>query len=353
MDCDDVFKGYYPTSAPTLKEYLDFCLQIDRNKFRRMVDGNHTDPLATNSVAHLPQLQIEKAELWFYKASPDAMDSHKQMFSLTAIDHWDVEGKFKKFETISLKQSPTAIGWISADISAPLVEWLSPIAFATLHRRRSHRHRNSANHKKRHSDAYYTWKKNFGKTSRNKFFLNVSCKTCMGTSKESQQQQQQGGKLLRRPTDDKFRPFFLIDFKRIDGTKHQRKTKATGMAEQRGRRDRRNINCVGNMKDCCRERLWINFADISMDFIIQPKGYYANFCRGSCKEIADMALMSSYSVQIFKYIKQKPNTAQLLGIKTCCSPSSFKTLTVHYINPKHEFSNLTLHNITAETCGCN
>lgn len=172
VDCDHVFKGYYPSSPPSLKEYLDFCLQIDRNKFKHMVDANETE-ISTNSVSHLPQLQIQKAELWFYKASPDAMDSHKQMFSLSSIDNWDVDGKYKMFQTISLKQSPTAIGWITADISAPLVEWLSPMAFATL---RSNRRSTASHNKKRHLDAYYTWKKNFGLSSKPKFFLNVSCK---------------------------------------------------------------------------------------------------------------------------------------------------------------------------------
>lgn len=369
MDCDHVFNGYYPSSPPTtLKEYLDFCLQIDRNKFRPLIESpdqehhpsNHSSE--TNSVSELPQLQIQKAELWFYKANADAMDSHKQMFSLTSIDNWDVEGKYKKFKTISLKQSPTTIGWISADVSAPLVEWLSPMAFATLHR--SNRRRSSTqSYDKRNTDAYFMWKRNFGLASKHKFYLNVSCKTCLGEggassssleniSTERTTRSRTGTKLSE--VEGSHRPFFLIDYKRIDRSKHaKRKRVKDPVGESRDRRDRRNLNCDSNMKDCCRERLWVDFKDNGMDFIINPKGYHANFCRGDCNTAADNALRSAHNSRLYTYIRAQPSMARRLGIKSCCSATEYKSIDVMYVNKHNSISNKTISNLIVESCGCN
>lgn len=298
---------------------------------------NHSE---TNSVSELPQLQIQKAELWFYKSNADAMDSHKQMFSLKSIDNWDIEGKYKKFETISLKQSPTAVGWISADVSAPLVEWLSPMAFATLHKT-NHR-RNTAYHKKRNLDAYFAWKKNFGHTSKHKFFLNVSCKTCIG-----------GDPVENRTQAKPHQPFFLIDYKRIDPPKHDKRVKHDPMAESRNRRDRRNLNCSETTKDCCRERLWIEFKENGMDFIINPKGYWANFCRGDCNTAADNAVRSAHNTLVRNYAQSDMRRARRLGIKTCCSATEYESLNVMYLNQNNMPSNMTFKNLIVKSCGCN
>lgn len=309
---------------------------------------NHTE---TNSVSELPQLQIQKAELWFYKSNADAMDSHKQMFSLTSIDNWDVEGKYKKFETISLKQSPTAIGWISADVSSPLIDWLSPMAFATLHK--TNRKRYTAAHKKRNLDAYFMWKRNFGLTSKHKFFLNVSCKTCVGGG-SSMTSKEDGKKSPLSSNEGTHRPFFLIDYKRIDRSKHGRKSKVKDpLGESRNRRDRRNLNCAKNMKDCCREQLWVDFKDNGMDFIINPKGYHANFCRGDCDTAADNAIRSAHNSRLYTYIRSKPSMARRLGIKSCCSATEYKSIDVMYLNKNNSISNKTISNLIVESCGCN
>lgn len=346
MDCDHVFKGYYPSSQPTIKEYLEFCLQVDRNKFKPMVESsaNYSE---TNSVSELPQLQIQKAELWFYKSNADAMDSHKQMFSLKSIDNWDVEGKYKKFETLSLKQSPTTIGWISADVSSPLVEWLSPMAFATLHKTHQ-RVRSKAYNRKRNIDAYFTWKKNFGHTSKHKFFLNVSCKTCIGTGGPEAENRTSKG-----TPEPSHRPFFLIDYKRIDRSKHIKRMRKDPQSESRNRRDRRNLICSDGSKDCCKERLWIEFKDNGMDFIINPKGYYANFCRGDCTTAADNAVRSAHSALVTYYAKGHPQNARRIGIRACCSATEYESLNVMYLNQNNQPSNKTFNNLIVKSCGCN
>lgn len=351
MECDDVYNGYYPTSPrpPTHKGYLNFCLQIDSHKFQNMVDAKH-DPLVTNSVSDLPQLQIRKAELWFYKATPDAMDSHNQMFSLTSIGNWDEAGKHKKFETISLKQSSTSIGWIRADIGKPLVDWLSPMAFATLHRGHNHKRNDTVNQiRKRNTNAYYMWKRNFERLSKHKFFINVSCKTCMGgsTSTTSAEEDQQRNSTTTT-IQDHFRPFILVDYKRIDRTKHVEK-------ESRTRRERRNLECGKHPTECCRESLWIEFSKIGMEYILSPKGYHANYCRGNCNTAAANALRSAHNSLLNVYSRDHLRWARDVGFKSCCSPTEYSNINVTYINKKtNELkTNEPLKNFVVKSCGCN
>lgn len=54
-------------------------------------------------------------------------------------------------------------------------------------------------------------------------------------------------------------------------------------------RPKRNSNCLPEMKECCRDDLYINFQDIGWsDWILHPSGYHAYFCRGSCSTAASL-----------------------------------------------------------------
>lgn len=59
-------------------------------------------------------------------------------------------------------------------------------------------------------------------------------------------------------------------------------------------RRRRNINCGPGSTECCKDSIFISFAEIGWgDWIISPKGYHANFCRGSCSRLSSMTLPGS------------------------------------------------------------
>lgn len=56
-------------------------------------------------------------------------------------------------------------------------------------------------------------------------------------------------------------------------------------------RPKRNSNCLPEMKECCRDELYINFQDIGWDdWILHPSGYHAYFCRGSCSSAASLTM---------------------------------------------------------------
>lgn len=79
-------------------------------------------------------------------------------------------------------------------------------------------------------------------------------------------------------TDKDYRPFIMVDTQ----------------SRRRRTRQKRNINCTDGVTECCREKLYISFDDIGWgDWIIQPSGYHAYFCRGSCNSVASVASSSS------------------------------------------------------------
>lgn len=71
-------------------------------------------------------------------------------------------------------------------------------------------------------------------------------------------------------------------------------------------RQARSVNCAPGIKECCREKMYISFADIGWDdWIIHPPGYDAYFCRGACTSTASITMSgSNYNsvirVSIFK-----------------------------------------------------
>lgn len=61
------------------------------------------------------------------------------------------------------------------------------------------------------------------------------------------------------------------------------------------KRQRRSINCSAGVSECCREKLYISFAEIGWDdWILHPHGYDAYFCRGSCASAATITLSGSH-----------------------------------------------------------
>lgn len=59
-------------------------------------------------------------------------------------------------------------------------------------------------------------------------------------------------------------------------------------------RSKRNPICQPGSKGCCKESLYVDFKQIGWnDWILAPPGYHANFCRGSCNEVASITKSKS------------------------------------------------------------
>lgn len=85
--------------------------------------------------------------------------------------------------------------------------------------------------------------------------------------------------------DNNYRPFIVVNT----------------LSERHARRPKRNINCSAGVTSCCRDRLYISFAEIGWDdWIVSPKGYDAYFCRGSCASAASITLSGSYHNSVLR-----------------------------------------------------
>ena len=105
-------------------------------------------------------------------------------------------------------------------------------------------------------------------------------------------------------------------------------------------RTKRNSNCQPEMKECCRDELYISFAEIGWsDWILHPTGYHAYFCRGTCSTAVSRTMTGSYHndvIMVRKFIKffQKYSLLYLGGtlillLKIVLKYSSFNYFTAY------------------------
>ncbi|XP_020294649.1 inhibin beta B chain [Pseudomyrmex gracilis] len=117
-------------------------------------------------------------------------------------------------------------------------------------------------------------------------------------------------------------------------------------------RPKRFSNCHPEMKECCRDELYIDFRDIGWnDWILFPTGYHAYFCRGSCITAASLTVSGSqYNNIILKLLTK--DGALKNKITPCCSPTQLAPLQMLYIDNNNTITRKTLPNMVVEACGC-
>ncbi|XP_029162085.1 inhibin beta C chain-like isoform X2 [Nylanderia fulva] len=116
---------------------------------------------------------------------------------------------------------------------------------------------------------------------------------------------------------------------------------------------KRNSNCLPQMKDCCRDDLYINFRDIGWsDWILHPSGYHAYFCRGSCSTAASLTNSASPYNNVIRGLLTKDGIQQRSKIVPCCSPTQLAPLQMVYIDRNNTITQKTLPNMVVEACGC-
>lgn len=120
-------------------------------------------------------------------------------------------------------------------------------------------------------------------------------------------------------------------------------------------RPKRNSNCLPEMKECCRDELYIDFADIGWsDWIVHPSGYHAYFCRGSCTSAASLTISGSqYNNVIRRLLAKSGSTVHRRSeIVPCCSPTQLSAIQLLYFDSNNTITQKTLPNMVVEACGC-
>lgn len=116
--------------------------------------------------------------------------------------------------------------------------------------------------------------------------IDISCNTC-----------EKHPKLDLFSLDYGYRPFIVVNT----------------TSSQTIKRQRRSINCSPGISECCRDKLYISFAEIGWsDWILHPAGYDAYFCRGSC---ASAATISSNSSTYHLFVR----VSVAIFLRRCCA----------------------------------
>ncbi|CAD6211453.1 GSCOCG00010991001-RA-CDS [Cotesia congregata] len=116
-------------------------------------------------------------------------------------------------------------------------------------------------------------------------------------------------------------------------------------------RPKRNSNCLPEMKECCRDQLYISFDEIGWsDWILHPSGYHAYFCRGSCSSAASLIMSGSpYNNILRKWLMKNGGQNEIVP---CCSPTQLSPIQLLYVDSNNTITQKTLPNMVVEACGC-
>ncbi|KAJ8923596.1 hypothetical protein NQ315_010175 [Exocentrus adspersus] len=237
---------------------------------------------------------VSTAELWFHKEK-DNLDSHNQTFVISEVAHWDTNKSFQKTKPIAIQETSMTEGWLKVDVTYVVKNWLE--------------YQDSPTHA-----------------------VNVVCKTC-------------GMQKSQSPISftSELKPFLVIY------THSQQRRSLTH------RRQKRSSNCGPGMNECCRESLYISFADIGWDdWIIKPEGYNAYFCRGSCITASAMTLSATQHNSILQKVMYGQNRRRGARpeLTPCCAATQFQPLQLVYMHSNKTLTTKLLSNMIVETCGC-
>jgi hypothetical protein len=115
------------------------------------------------------------------------------------------------------------------------------------------------------------------------------------------------------------------------------------------RQRRHALECGGTIKQCCKQRFFVNFTQLGWnDWIIAPRGYYANYCRGNCGDRTPDTFHYYYTHVMDRYRKMNP----LAGMQPCCSPVRFSSISLIYIDPDYNIIKQDLPKMSVDECGC-
>ncbi|TPP63866.1 Inhibin beta B chain [Fasciola gigantica] len=109
----------------------------------------------------------------------------------------------------------------------------------------------------------------------------------------------------------------------------------------------------GQQFTCCTQSLKIYFSEIGWDrWIIHPKKFEPNYCRGSCQvngfQSTHYEVLNLLSHKNLTQLKDVPRGT----IQSCCYPTRRTTFTLLYLDRNKDVRMHTLHNLIVLGCGC-
>ncbi|KAM8716579.1 hypothetical protein ACLKA7_003457 [Drosophila subpalustris] len=289
-------KDYDDYYARTNQKFI--LLQREETECRRL--GVHPSMCFSFKIddADADGFDVSSAVLWLYKnkqnftkASNESQSAsgtpRKQTIVVSEVEQ-QLDAKYLPLaKTIAIQTVDVQDEWMKINIEWPIKSWFG-------------------NHELSH-------------------LIQISCESCDISSMEE-----------IVSVNKNYRPFIMIDTQ-------NRQSKS---------RQKRNINCSSGVTECCREKLYISFADIGWDnWILQPKGYDAYFCRGSCSSVASVAQAASHHSSLLKILSTN-GTRKPLDLVPCCTAKQYSSLQLVVFDSNNTATIKTLPNMIVESCGC-
>ncbi|XP_018012955.1 inhibin beta chain [Hyalella azteca] len=114
---------------------------------------------------------------------------------------------------------------------------------------------------------------------------------------------------------------------------------------------RRALQCERNTEHCCKEEFYVSFSELNWDdWILAPKGYHANFCRGSCDSMYQTA--DSLHTAYAHVMEEARRVREPGAISQCCAPTRFSPMTLIYIDENKSIIKRDVPRMVVEECGC-
>ncbi|XP_029406650.1 uncharacterized protein LOC105225728 isoform X7 [Bactrocera dorsalis] len=114
---------------------------------------------------------------------------------------------------------------------------------------------------------------------------------------------------------------------------------------------RRAIDCVGAIHgQCCKESFYVSFKALGWDdWIIAPRGYFANYCRGDCT--GPFRTPDTFQTFHAHFIEEYRKMGLLNGMQPCCAPVKFSSMSLIYYGDDGIIKR-DLPKMVVDECGC-
>lgn len=114
---------------------------------------------------------------------------------------------------------------------------------------------------------------------------------------------------------------------------------------------RRAVDCGGALNgQCCKESFYVSFKALGWDdWIIAPRGYFANYCRGECT--GPFRTPDTFQTFHAHFIEEYRKMGLLNGMRPCCAPVKFSSMSLIYYGDEGIIKR-DLPKMVVDECGC-
>ncbi|KAI8119308.1 hypothetical protein FF38_06864 [Lucilia cuprina] len=279
--------------ARTSKKFI--FLEVEKHECRKL--GSQPSMCFSFKIddADADGYDVSTAVLWLFKNNPQKMVKRNdtlltQQTIVVSEVQQQLDSKYLPIvKTIAIQSVDVQDEWMKIDIEWPIKRWFG-------------------NHDLSH-------------------LIQITCQSCDIESMEHM-----------ISTDKDYRPFIMVDTQN----------------RKRQPRQKREINCTDGVTECCREHLYISFDDIGWgDWIIQPRGYNAYFCRGTCGMVASISeSLSAHNTILQKFLNKPGKRRKNLELVPCCTAKQYSSLQLVFMDSNNTATQKTFPNMVVESCGC-